>query len=181
MTSADEKTGKENPHPEVPGFTPETLNACFELQAATGAESQWTLGDYRVSTHHGRDAFWVVVHGPGQGGIALRTYPIMGQNIIVEAHRREDGGDWKVETPSGVYRISLTFLGDTLLRMTSRLVPSHDLLVVFWPRDLYVLDENDDPRHAEGRVEAGQRGLNAGLCYLCLKSRPLAACSTCRI
>jgi len=169
MTTVDHKASKQNPHPETPGFTPETLNARFEILAANEPESQWPLGDYTVSTHHGRDSLWVVVRKPGQGGIALRTYPIMGQNIIVEAHRREDGGDWKVETRSGVYRISLTFLGDNLLRMTSSLVPSHDLLVVFWPRDLYVLDENDDPRQAEGRVEAGQRGLNAGLCYLCLK------------
>ncbi|MGN6210264.1 hypothetical protein [Asticcacaulis sp.] len=169
MTRAGDKTDSQNPHPETPGFTPETLNLRAELKAADEPESQWLFGDYTVSTHHGRDSLWVVVRGPGQGGIALRTYPIMGQNIIVEAHRREDGGDWKVETHSGVYRISLTFLGDNLLRMISRLVPSHDLLVVFWPRDLYVLDENDDPRQAEGRVEAGQRGLNAGLCYLCLK------------
>ena len=169
MTSADDKTGKHPPHADMPGFTPETLNTHWELKHAPKSESEWTLGDYTVSTHHGRDAFWVVVRKPGNGGIALRTYPIMGQNVIVEAKRRDDGGDWKIETNSGVYRVSLTLFGDTLLRMTSRLVPSHDLLVVFWPRDLYVLDNNDDPRNAHGQVEAAQRGLNAGICYFCLE------------
>jgi len=168
VTSADDKTGKQHPHPPLPGFTPETLNTHWELKDAPEAESQWPLGDYTVSTHHGRDAFWVVVRRPGKGGIALRTYPIMGKNVIVEAKRRDDGGDWRVETNSGVYTVSLTLLGDTLLRMTSRLTPSHDLLVVFWPRDLYVLDNDDDPRNARGRVEAAQRGLNVGLCFFCL-------------
>lgn len=168
MTDADDKTGKQHSHPDMPGFTPETLNTHWELEHAPKPESQWPFGDYTVSTHHGRDAFWVVVRRPGNGGIALRTYPIMGQNVIVEANRRDDGGDWRIETNSGVYRVSLTFLKDNLLRMTSRLVPSEDLLVVFWPRDLYVLDNDDDPRNARGRVEAGQRGLNGGVCYFCL-------------
>lgn len=169
MTSAYDKIAKQQrPHADVPGFTPETLNTHWELQNAKEPESQWPFGDYTVSTHHGRDAFWIVVRRPGNGGIALRTYPIMGQNVIVEANRRDDGGDWRIETNSGVYRVSLTFLGDNLLRMTARLVPSHDLLVVFWPRDIYVLDTDDDPRNARGQVEAAQRGLNAGFCFFCL-------------
>ncbi len=168
LTDADDKTGKQPPHPDLPGFTPETLNTRWELQDAPEPESQWQLGDYTVSTHHGRDALWIAIRKPGQGGIALRTYPIMGKNIIVESSRRDDGGDWRVETNSGIYSVSLTLLGDSLLRMTSRLTPSHDLLVVFWPRDLYMLDNDDDPRNARGKVEAAQRGLNVGLCFLCL-------------
>ncbi|WP_443751292.1 hypothetical protein [Asticcacaulis solisilvae] len=155
-------------HADVPGFTPETLNVHWELQNAREIAAPWRLGVYTVSPLHGRDALWIVVRRPGQGGIALRTFPVMGRNVVAEAARRDDGGDWTIETNSGVYHISLTLFGDNLLRMTSRLVPSHDLLVVFWPRDLYVLDTDDDPRNARGRVEAGQRGLNAGVCFFCL-------------
>lgn len=169
MTDTDDKMGEAASCADVPGFTPETLNAGFELQRAAAAENEWPVGEYMVSTHHGRDALWVVVRKSDHGGIALRTYPIMGVNKIIEASRRDDGGDWRVETNSGVYRIRLTFVDGRLIRMTSRLTPSHDLLVVFWPRDLYVLDNHNDPRCAKGRVEAGQRGLNVGVCYLCLK------------
>ncbi|MBW8734191.1 MAG: hypothetical protein JF571_07795, partial [Asticcacaulis sp.] len=100
MTDADDKTGKQKPHPDLPGFTPETLNTRWELQNAKEPESRWQLGDYTVSTHNSRDAFWVVVRRPGNGGIGLRTYPIMGHNVVVDAQRREDGGDWTVETNS---------------------------------------------------------------------------------
>lgn len=169
MTDADDKTGKQNPHADLPGFTPETLNARSELQDAPEPENQWPLGEYTVSTHRGRDALWIVVRRPRHGGIALRTFPIMGKNTIVETVHRDDGGNWRIETNSGAYRVTLSFLSDDLLRMTSHLTPSHDLLVVFWPRDIYVLDSKDDPRHAGGRVEAGQRGLNGGVCYFCLE------------
>jgi hypothetical protein len=168
MTTADDKTGKQHPHRDKPGFTPETLNVHDELVDAPNPENEWRLGEYTVSTHHGRDAFWVVVRRPDKGGIALRTYPIMGKNIIVETERRADGGDWRIKTNSGLYTVSLRLLGNNLLRMTSRLTPAHDLLVVFWPRDLYVLDNGDDPRNAHGQVEAGQRGLNAGICFFSL-------------
>ena len=170
MTSGSRKTGKQKSHPDVPGFTPGTLNVPPDLADMSRPESEWPLGDYTVTTHEGRDTFWIVVRRLGDGGIALRTFPIMGAYRITKAKRRKVGGDWKVETNSGTYTIRLSLIGNTLLRMTSELTPSHDLLVVFWPRDLYVLDNKGDPRHAIGQVEAGQRGLNAPVCYFCLNA-----------
>jgi hypothetical protein len=41
--------------------------------------------------------------------------------------------------------------------------PSQSLLTPYLPRDLYPLGAGDDPLHAEGRVEAAQRGMNSGL------------------
>jgi len=168
VTDAADETGKFPAHPEVPGFTPGTLNTQADLADMSSPESEWTLGDYTVTTHQGRDAFWIVVRRPDKGGIALRTYPIVGANKVTKAKRRKAGGQWTVETQSGVFTVDLTLADNSLLRMTSRLTPSHDLLVVFWPRDLYVLDNDGDPRNAKGEVEAGQRGLNVGLCYFCL-------------
>lgn len=167
MTTADDKIKTPKPFEDRPGFTPETLNVHPELSGAETPESQWPLGELTVSTHKGRDAFWVVVRRANQGGIALRTFPIMGAYDLRKVAGDVRGADWEVETNSGLYRISLR-LENGLLHMTSRLTPSHDLLVVFWPRDLYVLDTNDDPRAAKGHMEAAQRGLNGGYCYFCL-------------
>ncbi len=75
---------------------------------------------------------------------------------------------WPVETPSGHYEVALELMPDTLMRVTVTLQPKADLLVAFWPRDLYPLDAHDDPTKAQGRVEAAQRGLNTGLCFFCL-------------
>ena len=168
MSRADKKTGK-NRQTGVPGFTPETLNVPPDLADMSQPESEWPMGKFVVQTHKGRDAFWIVVRKPGDGGIALRTYPIMGANEIVAANKHEAGAQWTIETHSGRYVVTLSLLGKTLLRMTTRLTPSENLLVVFWPRDLYVISEKGDPREAVGQVEAAQRGLNAGFCYFCLK------------
>jgi hypothetical protein len=51
------------------------------------------------------------------------------------------------------------------LRMTVHFTPAVPLLVPFMPRDLYPLDASDDPAGAVGNVEAGQRGVNAGVLY----------------
>ncbi|MBW8881900.1 MAG: hypothetical protein JF615_10930, partial [Asticcacaulis sp.] len=169
MTTADDKTDSAEQHAAVPGFSPEALNVFPELHDAPEPVHQWPLGGYQVAMHRGRDAFWAVIRRPERGGIALRTFPIMGAYDLETVSTNDRGGEWKVSTHSGCYNIVVQATDDGVLRITSRLTPSHDLLVVFWPRDLYVLDPHDDPRPARGQVEAGQRGLNGGFCYFTLE------------
>jgi hypothetical protein len=45
------------------------------------------------------------------------------------------------------------------------LTPAVSLHLPFHPRDLYALDEHDDPFGTRGNVEAAQRGVNSGLVY----------------
>ena len=153
-----------------PGFTPETLNVAFELAGAGANDDQWSLGEFNLFAHQGRDAFWIVIRrGEQAGGVVVRTFPIMGAYQLTPIAVDGNGGAWRIETHSGIYTVKLRLLPDDTLRMTTTLTPSSDLLVAFWPRDLYVLDENDNPVGAKGHVEAAQRGLNGGYCYLSMK------------
>lgn len=149
----------------VPGFTPETLNVHPELEAANRPIASWPFGDFAITAHQGRDALWIVTRRGDTAGLALRTFPIMGDYQLTSLEVRDDGGKWRVDTHSGTYFVELNLLDNQLLRMTTRLIPSEDLLVAFWPRDLYPLDGNDDPRPTRGCMEAAQRGLNTGICY----------------
>ncbi len=168
MTTADQKTqAAELDHADARGFTPETLNVHPELSGAQPAEATWPLGDFTVSAHRGRDAFWIVARRADRGGIALRTFPIMGGYELTPLAITDHGGQWLIETNPGRYVVTLDLSGD-ILHMTTRFTPARDILVAFWPRDLYVLDADDDPTCAKGYVEAAQRGLNGGYCYLCL-------------
>ena len=168
MSTADDKTQpSELEHEKIPGFTPETLNVHPELSAAQSAEATWPFGEFTVSAHRGRDAFWFVARRKGRGGIALRSFPITGAYELTALQTTDHGGQWRIKTSPGSYVVTLD-LSDGVLHMTTRLTPVRDVLVAFWPRDLYVLDENDDPTGAKGKVEAAQRGLNGGYCYLCL-------------
>ena len=168
MTTADDKAqASELKHAAAPGFTPETLNVHPELSAAPNATARWVFGEFTVCAHRCRDAFWIVTRREGRGGIALRTFPIMGAYDLTTLETTEHGGQWRIDTNPGSYVVTLD-LTDGVLHMTTRFTPARDILVAFWPRDLYVLDANDDPTCAKGHVEAAQRGLNGGYCYLCL-------------
>jgi len=149
----------------VPGFTPETLNVHAELEEGRAPLAQWPLGCLTVKAHRGRDGLWIVTRRGDRGGLALRTFPILGDFRIETLEAHDTGGKWRVDTHSGTLFIELALFDGQMLRMTTRLIPSEDLLVAFWPRDLYPLDAHDDPRLSRGRMEAAQRGLNAGICY----------------
>lgn len=168
MADAEHKISKVGQ--DLPGFTPETLNVHPELTAARAPMVTWPFGKFQVEARQGRDAFWIVVKRPGLGGVALRTFPIVGAYEIVASKPRDDGADWTIESNAGIWRIGVSLIDGKVVRMTSKLTPHRNLLVVFWPRDLYPLDENDDPTEACGEVEAGQRGMNTGLVYFHLNA-----------
>ncbi|MEI9905141.1 MAG: hypothetical protein WDN06_15155 [Asticcacaulis sp.] len=98
----------------------------------------------------------------------LRTNPWPGPYKLKEKRKSETDAVWDVEASSGTWTIELAILKDRVLRIKISLTPITDLLLAFWPRDLYVLDNDDDPTKAKGRVEAAQRGVNGGLCYFCV-------------
>ena len=53
----------------------------------------------------------------------------------------------------------------TSIRILTSFTPSAATALSFVPRDLYPLGPGDDPLRAEGKIEASQRRLNAGLLY----------------
>jgi hypothetical protein len=108
-----------------------------------------------------------VVRRPDRGAIALRTVPRSGGYTCRVVERRPSGVVLDVATAAGDWRVEVAITGETL-RVTTHVTPKADLLLAFWPRDLYVLDNHDDPTRPRGWVEAGQRGVNTGLCYFCV-------------
>lgn len=126
------------------------------------------VGGLSVEIRTTADSIWAVVRREGRGGLALRAAWIA---TSFECTRHPPS---KVEhcalratSALGVHEIRFSGGGIELdrLRMTVTLTPSARMLVPFMPRDLYPLDDRDDPTRARGVLEAGQRGLNAGLLY----------------
>jgi hypothetical protein len=154
-------------HPDLPGFTAQTLELRDELRRPVRPLAKLDLGDMSIEARPGRDTLWLIVRRAGKGGFALRTARSTGP-LSFSGRRTKAGGTWRVESSSGLSTVKVTVLGPDLLRVTVSLRPAADLLLPFWPRDLYPLDGSDDPTRAKGWVEAGQRGLNTGLCYFCL-------------
>lgn len=152
-----------------PGFTQETLHIKADLQGRKKAEARYSLGAFTIEAKKGRDTLWIKVSRPGSGGLALRTIFGGGDWTQTAIEATDSGIHCAAQNEAGLWSIEATSLGEQLMRLRVSLTPSVDLLIPFWPRDLYVLDEDDDPMQAEGRVEAAQRGYNAALCYLCME------------
>ncbi|RYG87070.1 MAG: hypothetical protein EON59_08425, partial [Alphaproteobacteria bacterium] len=72
----------------------------------------------------------------------------------------------EVQGVIGTSRVLLRLIEISVLRATTELTPAQALLIPYLPRDLYPLDADDDPLGAHDKVEAAQRGLNSGVCYL---------------
>lgn len=137
---------------------------------AGDAEPVLTLdvGDLTIEVLAGTDSLWGVARRRGQGGLAVRIAFLAGPfTWSVERPGPGDDACILLDSALGRHAVVLATGSDTLeqLRVTVRFTPGTPLLMPFAPRDLYPLDEHDDPLGAEGMVEAGQRGLNAGLLY----------------
>jgi hypothetical protein len=119
----------------------------------------------------GKNSVWFVIRRSGQRGLALRAAFVLGNFKVKVSKRSKSGAQIRVESSSGIYVISLCIdvLDLERLRVITKFRPNADFNIPFHPRDLYPLDANDNPRTAEGSVEAAQRGFNCGVVYLHLK------------
>ncbi len=136
----------------------------------TALVARLRAGDATVEVRRGHDSLWVLVRREGQGGFALRTAHSPGVPLRVEAGKDAQGHQFHVMGSLGTFRVTLHVPdpAQSLLRCTVRLTPAEDVLLPEGPRDLYPLNERDDPGGAAGTVHAAQRGLNTGLVYLSL-------------
>ena len=155
---------------EVSAVGPAVLSLRRELASGKMASiTKFPLGDYTVDIRLGQDSLWAIIRRAGRGGLALRAAYLPGGTARVRRLARRSGETVRLELVSALGRHEVCFKTDGLdlhrLRMTAQLTPAMPLLVPFLPRDLYPLDQHDDPTGAKGNVEAGQRGMNSGLLY----------------
>ncbi|MDB5708425.1 MAG: hypothetical protein JWL96_495 [Sphingomonas bacterium] len=155
--------------PDVPGVSPYVLalrQACRSGSAKL--VTRFRSGELAVELRATADSFWAFIRREGQGGLALRVAYLAG-DFTFSKEKAEPGEVARLTINSvlGEHLVVFRSGGDAFehLRVTVRLTPATRTLVPFMPRDLYPLDANDDPLGAKGTVEAGQRGLNAGVLY----------------
>lgn len=134
------------------------LAAKSDLGEAETLETLATAGEFAFEARRGARDFWIVVSRAGTEVAALRA----GGSPDGFAHCfAADQGTFELSCSLGAIRIKLTFPGEgqPLLRCTTSLLPSRDMLVPYWPRDLYILDETP------GTLHAVQRGPRSGVLF----------------
>jgi hypothetical protein len=138
------------------------------VSGATQPVAAIDIGDMPMEIRASADSLWAFIRREGKGGLAIRAAFLAGPFT------------W-TQQPAGLgeaLRLTLTSaLGTHLVefgtggtginhvRITVTFTPAAPVAIPFAPRDIYPLDNRGDPLGAEGHVEAGQRGLNAGIVY----------------
>jgi len=116
---------------------------------------RFTLRDFEVEVALGQDAVWALVWRPDRGGLALRGAQLPEGATAVRKGGRRTGEALRVEVDCAIGKLVIAFHahGNELpvLGATTVLTPIADLLVPFYPRDLYPLDADDDPAGQVGQ------------------------------
>ncbi|HEY7805807.1 MAG TPA: hypothetical protein VIC34_01280 [Croceibacterium sp.] len=129
------------------------------------------VGVMTVEAIAGRDHLWLRVRGPAQA-FALRACSFMAGRAKVRRARRRRGEALRFAVESLVGRQDVSLRchdrGAPVLELECIFTPAQPLSIPFMARDLYLLDDDGMPG-GEGCVEASQRGMNSGLCFVRLQ------------
>ena len=151
-----------------PPVTPTLL----ALRDALGPDGKrldlFEVGDLSIEVRTGNDALWAVIRRSGKGGLAMRAATIAGDTRI-ERLAAEPGETARIKAVSAlgehIVVLQCRTAALTSIRILTSFTPAAPTALPFVPRDLYPLGPGDDPLRAKGKIEASQRGLNAGLLY----------------
>jgi hypothetical protein len=138
------------------------------LEGLSSPIGSFDTGQLSVELRTSADSLWAVIRRDGRGGLALRVAFLAGP-FACAVQRRKSGEAARLRVTSALGDHSIVFRagGEALehLRVTVELTPDVPIVVPFMPRDLYPIDDKDDPLGTSGTIEASQRGLNSGLLY----------------
>jgi hypothetical protein len=131
----------------------------------------WSMAENCVELRLGADSMWAILRFKDDTGFALRCAWAPGAALEL---RSKDASAIHLLSSLGTYKVEVTSPDPSILQVVTTLVPSADVLVPWWPRDLYPLGPDDDPEKSVGNILAAQRGMNTALLYGQLKE-PTAA------
>lgn len=123
------------------------------------------FGDRCAELRLGDDSLWAIIGGVGGTAISLRCAWAPGASLELQSDEKAE--DIVILSSLGTYRVrvSTPAANANILRVTTRLTPSDDVKVPWWPRDLFPLGSDNDPAASNGEILAAQRGLNTALLY----------------
>lgn len=152
----------------------EALEARDALARGKRVGKPITHGGFRLEVIHHRADVWLVLRRDKSGGIALRT-PLFVEGATLT--RKSAKGcllRWEARSELGITVAELSGEKTGLEQFAYKVTftPSQTIHLPYLPRDLIAFGGGGDPFSAKGSIEASQRKLNTGLCYLEI-TRPL--------
>jgi hypothetical protein len=158
------------------GLSPWALSAAAELAEYSPVIFEYSSENFGFEVQQTSDGIWIMVNMPSRGRIAFRSLFSPGLSMEIEKSTSlETGIELTLNGASGQLDTKIWIEdGDIpVLRYTTAITPSHDLVMPFWPRDMIVLDSSSAIKNTTGEIHASQWGTRSGFIYLSIK-RPKA-------
>lgn len=167
MTSRARTNGKQNTSPYVQSF------GSGVVEAAGKAITTFSFTGLTVEVSIADGTVWAFVRRPNRGGLAVRIAAVLGNTTWGHADAEKDQTA-RLHVFSALGEHDISFVVDerehASLRIKARFTPFETVQPPSIPRDIYLLDNNDNPQRTKGTVHAKQRGPNSGLVYLTMRN-----------
>lgn len=147
-------------------FADENLSAVYTKQC----------GEFKFTAHLINDSLWILATWPKGGKLAFRTaYSPEGELHIKKQQETTGGVSFALDSVMGAFEVIVTFpeSENDILRYTTSLKPSTDLLIPFWPRDIIIPGKDGNTENTAGNIQTSQVGTRSGLIYFHI-TRPKA-------
>ena len=145
--------------PEISPFAADVLR---DIRDADALGPLATCGRIGFQACRGKRNLWIVAEIDGTAVAALRAGH-GGDDLAPAVHRAAAGDEIVFEFASalGALRTKVSFPapGRALIRCTTSVLPTDDVAIPYWPRDLYALGAET------GIVHTAQRGLRSGIVF----------------
>lgn len=128
-----------------------------ELASAASPLRLGEAGGFRFEARFTNTDLWIVASANDREIAAVRTaHSLQGLTLAFSGD-----GTFELTSREGAIRVKVAFVGEDcrVARCTTSLLPSHDLVVPAWPRDLCIFGDTD------GTVHTQQRGLRSGIIF----------------
>lgn len=116
-----------------------------------------------------KSSVWLIFRRNKDGGVALRT-PLLADETRCTLSEAAGGNllAWRGQNELGEFDAELTGEETGLEHFSYKVTftPRRDVHIAYLPRDLVIFGRNGDPLASDGVIEARQRKLNTGLCYI---------------
>lgn len=124
------------------------------------------------------DSLWIEVTWAKHGAVAFRTACSPGGGLHIDSHSHNNGElTIRLHSAIGAFRVKVVVADGTfpILHYTTTLIPSVDISVPFWPRDILIPGKNADPENTDGEIFVKQVGTRSGQLYFKInKPEPLS-------
>jgi hypothetical protein len=161
------------------GISPWALSASTELADNPAAIFDQAAGMFHFKVLLTSDSLWIRTKLPNGGCVAFRAVYSPGQSLEITEIKNNQSWGIDLELSSAIGRqrvcISIDQTGQSpVLRYTTSLIPSKDMLMPNWPKDILFTGKDENPENTAGKIHAGQFGTRTGFLYL-TETRPKSA------